>query len=240
LIKQIVLSATYRQQADCAPEQRARDPENRLLARGPHGRLAAEMLRDGALAVSGLLVERQGGPPVKPYQPPGLWQEKGTATYQRDQGEGSHRRSLYTYWKRTSPPPAMLTLDAAKRDVCVVRRQATTTPLQALVLLNDPQYVETARGLAQRALTEGGTSLATRVHYLFRTLTSRRPTSAEQQLLEAAFDEQRQAFQSQPVNIGPFLAIGDQQPDKALDPADLAALTVVAEMMMNYAEAVTK
>ena len=240
LLRQIVLSATYRQQADCAPELRARDPENRLLAHGPHGRLPAEMLRDGALASSGLLVERLGGPPVKPYQPPGLWKEKGTATYQRDQGEGSHRRSLYTYWKRTSPPPAMLTLDAAKRDVCLVQRQATTTPLQALVLLNDPQYIEAARGLAERTLAASGSTLAVKTDYLFRTLTSRRPTNAEQQLLKAAFKEQQQLFQTRPEDVDPFLAIGDQRPDDKIDPTELAALTVVAEMVLNYEEAVTK
>jgi hypothetical protein len=240
LIQQIVLSATYRQQADCAPELRAHDPENRLLARGPHVRLAAEMLRDGALAASGLLVERRGGPPVKPFQPPRLWKEKGTATYQRDQGEGSHRRSLYTYWKRTSPPPAMLTLDAAKRDVCLVRRQATSTPLQALVLLNDPQYVEAARGLAERAWAGRGNSLAFKVDTIFRTLTSRYPSSEERHLLEATFNEQRQLFQAQPESVEPFLAIGDYQPDKNIDSTELAALSVVAEMVMNYEEAVTK
>ncbi len=240
LIRRIVLSATYRQRADCKPEQRARDPENRLLSRGPHGRLTAEMLRDGALLASGLLVEKQGGPPVKPYQPPGLWKEKGTATYQRDPDEGSHRRSLYTYWKRTSPPPAMLTLDAAKRDVCLVRRQSTSTPLQALVLLNDPQYTEAARGLAARALTKSEQTLATQVATIFRALTSRQPTGEEQQLLAATFHEQRQLFQDQPKSVEPFLAIGDHRPDNKIDPTDLAALTVVAAMVLNYEEAATK
>ena len=127
------------------PSSIARDPDNILLGRGPRFRLPAEMIRDNALAASGLLVGKLGGPPVKPYQPAGLWEEKANISYVRDPGEGSHRRSLYTFWKRTSPPPAMLTFDATSREVCVVKRQPTATPLQALVLMNDPQYVEAAR-----------------------------------------------------------------------------------------------
>ena len=156
LVRLIVTSATYRQSSDAPAELVAKDPENILLARGPRFRLSAEMIRDGALAASGLLVDTIGGPPVKPYQPPGLWEEKSGLTYQRDVGPGSHRRSLYTFWKRTSPPPAMLTFDATTREVCAVKRQTTATPLQALVLLNDPQFVEAARALAQRAMNEGG------------------------------------------------------------------------------------
>lgn len=129
----------------------AKDPDNLLLARGPRFRLPAEMIRDGALASAGILVGQFGGPPVKPYQPPGLWEEKSGLTYERDIGAGSHRRSLYSFWKRTSPPPAMLTFDATTREVCAVKRQTTATPLQALVLLNDPQFVEAARALAQCA-----------------------------------------------------------------------------------------
>ncbi len=145
LVKTIVMSSTYRQDSACSEPLRSKDPDNVLLGRGPRYRLPAEMLRDNALLASGLLVDKVGGPAVKPYQPDGLWKEKSGKTYTRDKGEGSHRRSLYTYWKRTSPPPAMMTLDAAKRDVCQVKRQTTATPLQALVLLNDPQYVEASR-----------------------------------------------------------------------------------------------
>ena len=156
LVRLIVTSATYRQGSDAPADLVARDPENVLLARGPRLRLSAEMLRDGALAASGLLVDTIGGPPVKPYQPAGLWEEKSGTAYQRDVGPGSHRRSLYTFWKRTSPPPAMLTFDATTREVCAVKRQTTATPLQALVLLNDPQYVEAARdwpgGLCMKAV----------------------------------------------------------------------------------------
>ena len=144
LWRQIVTSATYRQASEGTPELLAHDPDNVLLGRGARLRLPAEMIRDNALAASGLLAGSLGGPPVKPYQPAGLWEEKANIAYTRDQGEGSHRRSLYTFWKRTSPPPAMLTFDATSREVCAVKRLPTATPLQALVLLNDPQYVEAA------------------------------------------------------------------------------------------------
>ncbi len=240
LLKQMVMSATYRQSSQCAPEVRERDPANVLLARGPHEQLPAEMLRDEALFSSGQLVEKQGGPPVKPYQPAGLWKEKGTQTYERDKGEGSHRRSLYTYWKRTSPPPGMLTLNAAKRDVCLVKRQATATPLQSLVLLNDPQYVEAARALAQKVLEQVEGSADEKMILLFRTLTSRAPNGAELQLLNTAYEEQRQMFEQQPERAAELLAIGDLPLNENLATTEVAALTVVAEMVMNFEESVTK
>jgi hypothetical protein len=239
LLKRIVTSATYRQESDCAPEPYARDPENVLLAHGPRYRLAAEMLRDQALFAGGLLVPRVGGPPVKPYQPAGLWEEKSGAKYDRDVGEGSHRRSLYTFWKRTSPPPAMVTLDAAKREVCVVKRATTATPLQALVLLNDPQYVEAARALAERAMTEGG-RLEDRLTFTFRTLTSRHPASAELAVLQQLFAEQREDFAARPEAVQQFLAVGDHQRNETLDATDLAALAVVAAAVMNLDETVMK
>ncbi|MDQ3624237.1 MAG: DUF1553 domain-containing protein, partial [Verrucomicrobiota bacterium] len=161
LLKKIAFSATYRQSSKAAPELLARDPQNLLLARGPARQLTAEMLRDQALAASGLLVEKLGGPSVKPYQPPGLWEEiaMGKPRYEQGRGEDLHRRSLYTFWKRTVPPPAMTTFDAADRSYCTVRRQSTSTPLQALALLNDVQIVEAARLIAQRMLKEGGATL---------------------------------------------------------------------------------
>jgi len=235
-----VMTATYRQSNGCTPELRTRDPLNLWLARGPHNRLTAEMLRDGVLYASGLLVDKRGGPPVKPYQPSGLWKEKGTQTYQRDVGEGSHRRSLYTYWKRTSPPPAMLTLDAAKRDVCLVKRQSTATPLQSLVLLNDPQFVEPSRALAQKAIEQGGQTVGEQVCTIFRTLTSRSPTDEEVQLLTVTYQEQREVFRENSESTKNFLAIGDHQPNENLDPAELAAMTVVAAMVLNYDESVSK
>jgi len=240
LIKRIVTSATYRQESDCVPDRYVRDPENTLLARGPSYRWPAEMLRDQALFAGGLLVPQVGGPPVKPYQPAGLWEEKSGAKYDRDVGQGSHRRSLYTFWKRTSPPPAMVTLDAAKREVCVVKRATTTTPLQALVLLNDPQYVEAARALAERAMTEGGAELDDRLAFTFRTLTSRHPAAAEMDVLQRLFAEQHQDFADRPEAVQQFLAIGDHPRNESLDATELAALAVVAAAVMNLDETVMK
>jgi hypothetical protein len=239
LIQRMVLSATYRQAAECAPELRLRDPQNELLARGRTYRWPAEILRDQALAAGGLLVERIGGSPVKPYQPDGLWEEKSGAKYQRDAGEGSRRRSLYTYWKRTSPPPAMMTLDAAKREVCVVARQTTSTPLQTLVLMNDPQYVEAARGVAQRVM-QAETHREARLTRMFRLLTSRRPVETELQVLDSLFQQQRSAFAAHPETAVQFLEFGDLRVDPQWDQADLAALTVVASALLNYDGTVRK
>jgi hypothetical protein len=240
LLKQIVMSATYRQSSSAPAELWALDPQNVLLARGPRHRLPAEMIRDNALAASGLLVDKLGGSPVKPYQPAGLWKEKSGKTYNREAGEGSHRRSLYTYWKRTSPPPAMMTLDAAKRDVCVVKRQTTATPLQALVLLNDPQYVEAARALAQKVIRDGGEEWDGRIARALRTLTGRRPTPKETALLRSLFEEQVKVFQADAAQANELLGVGDHARDKQLPPAELAAASVVVLTLMNYDECVTK
>lgn len=240
LIKTIVMSSTYRQTAASDPTVREQDPENRLLARGPRQRLSAEMLRDNALFISGLLVEKIGGPPVKPYQPDGLWIETGWVKFEREPGEGSHRRSLYTYWKRTSPQPSMMTLDAPDREVCVARRQSTSTPLQPLILLNDPQYVEAARAFAESVLRESEVDISLRIQEGFRRATSRSPTAPELTTLRNLFDDQLQLFQAQPEQASAFLAIGDHQSDKALDPARLAALTVTFEAIMNLNDSVMK
>jgi hypothetical protein len=236
----MVESATYRQTSDASAELRGNDPDNHLLARGPLDRLSAEMLRDNALAASGLLVGTMGGPAVKPFQPAGLWEEKSSARFVRDVGPGSHRRSLYTYWKRTSPPPAMLTFDAPSREVCAVRRQPTATPLQALVLLNDPQYVEAARGVAERAFREAGPTARDRVAYIFRLLIGRRPDAAELDVLEALHREQYDEFASGRAEADKLLAVGDAPRDPALNPAEAAAMTVVAQAILNHDEAVTK
>jgi hypothetical protein len=238
-IKRMVMSATYRQTAECAPELRSRDPQNELLARGRSYRWPAEIVRDHALSASGLLVDRIGGPPVKPYEPEGLWEEKSGAKYQRDAGEGSRRRSLYTYWKRTSPPPAMMTLDAAEREVCVVARQATATPLQALVLLNDPQYVEAARALGQRVML-AETEPGARLTLMFRLLISRKPAEAELQVLQSLLEQQRSAFAADGDAVTQFLEVGDLRPDPALDRIELAAMAVVAQALLNYDESVMK
>ncbi len=240
LLRKIVLSATYQQSSDVTPEKLTQDAENLWLSRGPSHRLSAEMIRDTALLAGGLLVEQVGGPPVKPYQPPGLWEEKSGAKYERDVGDGSHRRSLYTYWKRTSPPPSMMTFDAASREVCIVRRQVTATPLQALGLLNDPQYVEAARGLAQRTMLLGSDDPRQWTVRVFRTLTSRAPTRQEQSVLLRMYAEQLADFALRPDDARQFLGIGDLPLCAELDPTQLAALSAVAGALMNYDETVMK
>ena len=182
LMRRLVTSATYRQSARVTPDRLALDPENRLLSRGPRQRLDAETLRDTALFVSGLLVERIGGPSVKPYQPGGLWKAVGytssnTANFVQDSGDKLYRRSLYTFWKRTSPPPTMAILDAPTRETCTVQRARTNTPLQALALMNDVQFVEAARAFAERILREGGSTEDERLVFAFRSVTARRPAS---------------------------------------------------------------
>ena len=169
LIRIIVTSARYRQSSRVSRELLDRDPENRLLARGPRLRLSAEMIRDQALALSGLLVERLGGPSVKPYQPPGLWSELGDASYVQDQGPALYRRGLYTFWKRTVAPPSLAAFDAPGRETCTVRESRTNTPLQALVMMNDPTFVEAAQALAMRVMHEGGKTLEERLSWAFRS-----------------------------------------------------------------------
>ncbi len=238
LVRLMVTSATYRQRSESAQERIAKDPENIFLARGPRFRLPAEMLRDNALSAGGLLVGTMGGPPVKPYQPPGLWEEKSGLVYERDRGPGSHRRSLYTFWKRTSPPPSMLTFDATTREFCAVKRQTTATPLQALVLLNDPQYVEAARALAQRAFHEGGSSLGGRITFAFRTLTGRRPSPRELTTLESLYREQVDEFRSGRSDAEKLLGIGDAPRDSALDRIECAAMTILSQAILNFQDAV--
>jgi hypothetical protein len=243
LLKQMVRSATYRQASRATPLLLERDPQNLLLARGPSYRLPAEMLRDNALAVSGRLVRTLGGPPVHPYQPAGLWKELATRNvteYVQGQGDDLYRRSLYTVWKRTSPPPSMMSFDAPERNFCTVRRQSTSTPLQALVLLNDPQYLEAARLLAERILREGGASPDDRLTYAFRLLTSRRPTPREVASLQALYAAEHQQYTARPDDARALLALGEHPRDPALPLPDVAALTIVVNTLMNYDEAYMK
>jgi hypothetical protein len=242
LLKLMAVSATYRQSSQASPELFARDPANQLLARGPVRRLTAEMLRDQALAVSGLLVEKLGGPSVKPYQPAGLWEEKAMGAPKYDQGHGDdlHRRSLYTFWKRTVPPPAMIAFDAGERNSCTVRRQATSTPLQALALLNDTQIVEAARQVSERMLKEGGATPTQRVAWAFRLITGRPSTAKETRVLEQLFAEQRELFAVDQLGATQLLSVGEQKHDPALNAADLAAGTVLAEAIFNHDDAVMR
>lgn len=234
LLRTMALSATYGQDSDCSPELRQGDPENVLLARGPVQRLTAEMLRDAVLAASGLLVEKRGGPPVKPWQPPGLWEEKSGVAYQRDAGEGSRRRSLYTYWKRTSQPPSMMTFDASNREVCVVKRQVTHTPLQVLVLWNDPQFVEAACALGEQALKEHPADVGEQVRFVFRRLTGRHATDAEVEILQRLHTEQLAEFTSGRCDAGSLLTVGDHRIADDLDPNHVAALALVAQAVMSH------
>ncbi len=236
LVKLIAMSATYRQDSACTAELRARDPANELLARSASGRLSAEMVRDNALWISGLLVEKRGGPPVKPYQPAGLWKEKSGQVYTRDEGEGSHRRSLYTYWKRTSPPPSMMIFDAAKRDVCVARRQPTATPLQALVQWNDPQFVEAARGLAQRTMRELPEDPDAQINRIFHRATQRLPRERELAVLRSLYADQLELYQQSEKDAVALLSIGDEPRDESLQADTLAALTMVAQAILGFDE----
>ncbi len=241
LQKRIVTSATYRQSSRLTPELRRRDPDNRLLARGPRLRLAPEMVRDEALAIAGLLVEKIGGPSVKPYQPPGLWKElSGGQDYVQDHGENLYRRSLYTFWKRASPPPAMMNFDAAGREACVVRETRTNTPLQALNLMNDVTFLEAARVLAERALRGGGSTPAERLGWMFRRAAARRLKPAEADLLLSSLQHYFDRYRSDPEAARRFVAVGEYPRDETLDAAEVAAYTAVASLILNLDEVVTK
>ena len=241
----VVLSATYRQAARVTPALLARDPENLLLARGPRLRLSAEAVRDNALFISGLLVEKIGGPSVMPYQPEGLWFElNDRAGYRMDyvQGHGPdlYRRSLYTFWKRTSPPPTLNLFDAPEREFCVVRRSRTTTPLQALALLHDPTYVEAARHFAERILVHGGATTDERIAFAFRTATARKPTAAEAKVLRETFEQQLAVFRKNPEAAVKSLKVGESVRNEKLDATEHAAWTAVARMILNLDETITK
>ncbi len=240
LQKRIVTSATYRQSSKVTPELVQRDPENRLLARGARNRLPAEMVRDQALFVAGLLVDKVGGPSVKPYQPAGLWKEINMqdGDYVPGTGDDLHRRSLYTFWKRTIAPPMMTNFDSASRESCTVRETRTNTPLQALNLMNDVSFLEAARFLGQRMLKEGGASADARLRYGFRTVTGRLPSASEQQVLRDNLQYHLDYFSSGKGE--PYLKHGVAQADPALDTRELAAYAAVGSLLLNLDETVTK
>ena len=244
LQRRIVTSATYRQASKAVPELVRRDPENRLLARGPRFRLPAEVVRDNALAISGLLFEKVGGPSVKPYQPAGLWEQlaggAGEGPYVQEKGVGLYRRSLYIYRKRTVPHPTMTTFDAPSREVCQVQRPRTNTPLQALELLNDVTYVEAARRLAEVMLCDGGRTAEERITFAFRRATARPPSVTELQVLTRGLERYRQTFARDPEAAARLIRHGDSVPDSKLDPAELAAYTATAGVILNLDETITK
>lgn len=239
----MLTSATYRQASKVAPELLAKDPENRLLARGPRFRVDAETVRDTALDLSGLLIEHIGGRGVKPYQPAGLWEAvsfNNSQKYVPDTGEGQYRRSLYTYWKRQSPPPNMMLFDAPTREYCVVRRPRTNTPLQALALMNDPQIVEASRAFAQRMMTEGGKSAKSRLAYGFRLATSRKIARDESKVLLDLMKAELTDYRKNKEAADKLLAIGSFKARPELDHAELAAWTMVANTILNLDETITK
>ncbi len=243
IIKKMVMSATYRQSSQSSKSNIQRDPENRLLARGPRLRLSAEMIRDQALAVSGLLVEKVGGPSVKPYQPDGIYKDmafSGLTGYAQEKGDGLWRRSLYTFWKRTVLAPNMQVFDASAREFCTVRETRTNTPLQSLNLMNDVTYIEAARFLAERIFREGGSSHETRLSRAFRLATGRQPTGRELRVLIRNFEAQKKYFQSNPPEIDRFLATGEKRNDMSIDRLELAAFAATASMILNLDEVITK
>jgi len=238
--KLIVTSATYRQSSQGNRDLYQRDPENRLLARGPRFRLSAEMVRDQALFASGLLVEKIGGPSVKPYQPSGIEKELGADPYVQDHGEKLYRRSLYTFWKRTVAPPMMTTFDAPGREACMVRETRTNTPLQALNLLNDVTFVEASRVLAERVLKGKETSDDDRLTKAFRLVLARKPSAAELKVLRGALAHHRKFYQQDPQAALKLLKVGERPRDEKLDPAETAALTNVVSVILNLDEALNK
>jgi hypothetical protein len=230
----ILTSETFQQTSGGPRDLVERDPDNLRLARGPTVRLQAEQIRDSALAASGLVTRRMGGASVKPYQPAGLWEQSGTGkTYKQDTGAALYRRSLYTFWRRTSPPPSMLAFDAMSREVCTARRESTSTPLQALVLLNDPQFVEAARALAQGVMTRHPRDASARHRDVFRRLLGRAPDAAEAAILARLFAEQQAIFARDPEAAVQLLSTGESAWDRTLPHADLAATTMVASAIMN-------
>ena len=212
-----------------------RDVENILISRGPSSRLSAESLRDLVLAASGLLVTNLGGPSVKPYQPDGLWAYNSfSAKYQQDHGDNLYRRSLYTFWKRTNPPPSMNIFDAPSRAYCVVKREKTSTPLQALVLMNDPQFLEASRVLAQRVLLNGGDSIESKINYGYRLLTGRIPASNEMKLLIEYYLDAVKTMKEDQAKALAVSSIGEYPVNQSLNHSQLAAYTEIMSTIMNF------
>uniref|UniRef100_UPI00359452EE DUF1553 domain-containing protein n=1 Tax=Persicitalea sp. TaxID=3100273 RepID=UPI00359452EE len=239
LHRQIMLSATYQQSSVIRPALFETDPENDLLARGPAFRLSAEMIRDNALAVSGLLVDKKGGKSVYPYQPPGLWDEISNKVwrykYLQEPGDGLYRRSLYTIWKRTSPPPTMMIFDATDRTFCTVKRRSTSTPLQALVLLNGPQFIEAACVLAEKIKTQEPQT-EKQLNKAFRILLGRKPDAKEQKMMNDFYLKQKEKYDLRKEDAIAYLETGESERNLSLDPAGTAALAFVINGLMNTSE----
>ncbi len=242
-LKQVMLSATYQQSSIIRKEVAEKDPTNQWYAHYPAYRLPAETIRDHALASSGLLVTKVGGPSVYPYQPKGIWKALATrnaTVYQQGTGEDLYRRSMYTIWKRSAPPPSMMNFDAPDRYYCIVSRQKTATPLQSLVLMNDPQFVEASRALAERTIQRGGDQVEDRINYLFKCLVGRSPDPEELNPLKQFYQEERASFSAEPQKAQELLAVGEHPVDPTLDKTELAAYSMIASTVMNFDEFVMK
>jgi hypothetical protein len=243
MIKQIVMTRTYRQASNVQAQHLEMDASNQLLARAPRHRLQAEMIRDNALAVSGLLVDDIGGPGVKPYQPPGLWEEVslgGVSKFVQDIGEDLYRRSLYTYWKRSVPHPAMLIFDAPNRETCVLKRPNTNTPLQALAAMNDIQVIEASRHFAERVIKEGGPSLESKVRFAFELATARPPTPRETATVLEVFENSHATYTADEAKGAELLSAGESERDASVDLTEHAAWTLVCSMIFNLDEVLTR
>jgi mono/diheme cytochrome c family protein len=243
--KLIVMSSTYRQAAIATPEKLEKDRDNRLLSRGPRFRMDAEMVRDYALASSGLLVQKLGGPSVKPYQPEGVWEAvamigSNTRDYRPDTGENLYRRSMYTFWKRAAPPASMEIFNAPNRETCAVDRDRTNTPLQAMTTLNDPQFIEAARRLAERALKEGGDSDDTKIDYIAKRLLSRSLSEMELVIVRGSLGQLSTYYQQQAEDAKKLIAVGESKADATIEPAKLAAWTMLVNQLMNLDEVLNK
>lgn len=243
LVKMLVMTEAYQQSSRSTEKQLALDPENRLLSRGPRFRLQGEFIRDNALSVSGLLVPKIGGPGVKPYQPPGLWNEVSltkNVRFKQDHGEALYRRSMYIYWKRSAPHPAMTIFDAPTREKCTVSRSATNTPLQALVLMNDPQFLEASRFLAERTLAEGGDSDTERLSFAYRTVTGRKPTQQVLSVLVTGLERERKRLADDEAAAKDLLSIGESPRDDSIQLGEHAAWTVISSLLLNLDATVTR
>jgi hypothetical protein len=240
----MVTSETYRQSSQVTAEHLAKDPENRLLARMPRLRLSAEGVRDQALALSGLLVEKVGGPSVHPYMPEAVWDETSKygnmRNYKPDTGESLYRRTLYTIWKRTAAPPSMLLFDSPNREICTVKRSRSNTPTQALALLNEVTYVEAARKLAEGMMTEGGSTPGERVDWAFRRVVGRAPDAFERESLTKRLMARLEKMRGESEKASQLVAVGDSKPSEKLRVEELAAYTVTANVLLNLDETVTR
>jgi hypothetical protein len=246
IMRLLVTSSAYRQASHVSKSLLQKDPENRLLARGSRYRLAGEFIRDMALTTSGLINAQIGGASVRPYHPVGLWEdiafggEFSAQTYVQDHGEALYRRGMYTFWKRTCPPPTLATFDAPEREFCIVRRSVTNTPLQALILMNDPTFVEASRKLAERLLTQGGATPTQRIQTAYRLLLSRYATQKEIQILQKALNDQRTIFKRDPKAAEKLLMVGESKLNEKLEKTEWAAWTMLASLLLNLDETLTR